>query len=60
MPTVNFPKLSSSEAEERTNAVSEPAVLLASLIPEDLPKREREKEEEEEEERYPFKEMTIG
>ena len=41
MPTVNFPKLSSSEAEERTNAVSEPAVLLASLIPEDLPKRER-------------------
>ena len=43
MPTVNFPKLSSSEAEERTNAVSEPAVLLASLIPEDLPKRERER-----------------
>ena len=40
------------------NAVSEPAVLLASLIPEDLPKRERASERERK--RYPFKEMTIG
>ena len=41
MPTFNFPKLSSSK--ERTNAVSEPAVLFASLIPKDLPKRERQR-----------------